>query len=405
MSTSLMYHTQQISGFQHRSYFYLNSRVLEEIERKDHRCPNCHSCNIKKSYLRTRYIQGVPYGLKKVYFEVDIHRYYCYKCKSVSTEKLPFLSYQKARLTKAMERTLMELRPHMCISAISKYFDVDWHIIKNCEKNILKKKYKHIRLKDVRIIGLDEIYISSKKNSAKYITVVRDLESGSVLYVGEGKGSDALIKFSQSLKRSKCNIEAIAMDMSKAYISWAKNNLPDADIVFDHFHVIKLMNDKIDQVRRRTYKKLDDTQKELLKNNRFLFLRNIENLDAESTDKLENLRNMFKDLGDTNIKKEELRSIYINAKNDFEAEALLKEWCMTSRATEVDELHKMANTIENHLDGILSFWRNNRLTNAHMEGFNNKIGWLTRQAYGYRDREYFYLKIFDLPNLKTSKKL
>ena len=405
MSTSLMYHTQQISGFQHRSYFYLNSRVLEEIERKDHRCPNCHSCNIKKSYLRTRYIQGVPYGLKKVYFEVDIHRYYCYKCKSVSTEKLPFLSYQKARLTKAMERTLMELRPHMCISAISKYFDVDWHIIKNCEKNILKKKYKHIRLKDVRIIGLDEIYISSKKNSVQYITVVRDLESGSVLYVGEGKGSDALIKFSKSLKKSKCSIEAIAMDMSKAYISWAKNNLPDADIVFDHFHVIKLMNDKIDQVRRRTYKKLDDTQKELLKNNRFLFLRNIENLDAESTDKLENLRNMFKDLGDTNIKKEELRSIYINAKNDFEAEALLKEWCMTSRATEVDELHKMANTIENHLDGILSSWRNNRLTNAHMEGFNNKIRWLTRQAYGYRDREYFYLKIFDLPNLKTSKKL
>ena len=68
-------------------------------------------------------------------------------------------------------------------------------------------------------------------------------------------------------------------------------------------------------------------------------------------------------------------------------------------------LLKMAKTIENHMDGILAFWRNNRLTNAHMEGFNNKIGWLSRQAYGYRDREYFYLKIFDLPNLKTSKEL
>ena len=134
----------------------------------------------------------------------------------------------------------------------------------------------------------------------QYITVVRDLESGSVLYVGEGKGSDALIKFSQSLKKSKCKIEAIAMDMSKAYISWTKNNLPDADIVFDHFHVIKLMNDKIDQVRRRTLKNLDDTQKESLKNNRFLFLSNIENLDSKSTDKLEDLRNIFKDLGDVN---------------------------------------------------------------------------------------------------------
>jgi len=176
MSVNLMYYTQQISGFQHKSYFYLNSRVLKEIVRKDHRCPNCNLPRVKKSYLRTRYIQGIPYGLKKLYFEVDIHRYYCYKCKSVSTEKLPFLSYPKAGLTKAMERTLMELRPHICISAISKYFDVGWHIIKNCDKNILKKKYNHIKLKDVRIIGLDEIYISRKKNSVQYITQLFDFK-------------------------------------------------------------------------------------------------------------------------------------------------------------------------------------------------------------------------------------
>ena len=205
----------------------------------------------------------------------------------------------------------------------------------------------------------------------QYITVVRDLESGSVLYVGEGKGSDALIKFSQSLKKSKCKIEAIAMDMSKAYISWTKNNLPDADIVFDHFHVIKLMNDKIDQVRRRTLKKLDDSQKELLKNNRFLFLKNIESLDDKSTDKLENLRNIFKDLGDVNIKKEELRSVYANADDEFAAEALLKEWCITSKATGVDELLRMVKTIENHMEGILSFWRNNRLTRTFLERGNS----------------------------------
>ena len=61
--------------------------------------------------------------------------------------------------------------------------------------------------------------------------------------------------------------------------------------------------------------------------------------------------------------------------------------------------------IVNHMDGILAFWRNDRLTNAHMEGFHNKIRWLIRQAYGYRDREYFYLKIYDLPKLKTTKEL
>ena len=100
-----------------------------------------------------------------------------------------------------------------------------------------------------------------------------------------------------------------------------------------------------------------------------------------------------------------MRSIYVNANDDFQAEALLKEWCMTSRMTEVPELQKMANTIENHMNGILAFWRNNRMTNAHMEGFNNKIRWLMRQAYGYRDREYFYLKIFDLPKINIVKRL
>ena len=132
------------------------------------------------------------------------------------------------------------------------------------------------------------------------------------------------------------------MDMSKAYMSWGKNNLPNADIVFDHFHVIKLMNNKIDQVRWRTLKKFDESQKELLKNNKFLFLINIENLDDKSKEKLENLRNIFTDLGDVNIKKEELRSIYANVTDEFDAEILLKEWCTTSKNRCVSELIKMA---------------------------------------------------------------
>jgi len=135
------------------------------------------------------------------------------------------------------------------------------------------------------------------------------------------------------------------MDISKAYISWAKSNLPNADIVFDHFHVIKLMNDKIDQVSRRTLKNLDDSQKELLKINRFLFLSNIENLDDKSTGKLENQGNIFKDLAEVNIKKEELRSIYANADDEFDAEILLKEWCTTSKTMGVSELIKMAKII------------------------------------------------------------
>jgi transposase len=405
MSTSLMYHTQRISGFQHSNFKYPNSKVIERIKRKSFQCRKCSSSNITIKRRRTRLIQGLPYGLKKTYFEVDIHHLYCRKCKCRQLEQLPFISHPKSRITKAMERTIIELRAEMSISAIAKYLGVDWRIVKATEKRYLKKKFKKIKLKNIKTIGIDEIYVSRKKDQGKFISIVRDLESGAVLHVGKGKGAEALAPFGAKLKRAKCNIEIITMDMSAAFIAWVKDNLPNAETVFDHFHVIKLMNDKLDKVRRRITATLDDEHKRLLKNQRFLFLRNVEKLEPDAKLLLDNLRQTFKELGDASMLKEALRSIYRKAENDTQAEAALRNWCSIARQTEVNELVQMAKTIEKHMRGITAFWRTDGLSNAPMEGFNNKIRWLMRQAYGYRDEEYFHWKIFDLPNLKTKKQL
>jgi transposase len=103
--------------------------------------------------------------------------------------------------------------------------------------------------------------------------------------------------------------------------------------------------------------------------------------------------------------KEALRSIYDIAKNDSQAKVAFKNWCDIANQTGVDELKQMAKTIQNNLTGITAYWRTNRLSNAAMERFNNKIRWLMRQAYGYRDEEYFHLKIYGLPEIKTQKEL
>ena len=161
------------------------------------------------------------------------------------------------------------------------------------------------------------------------------------------------------------------------------------------------MNDKVDKVRRRVSAGLDEQQKKLLKNQRFLFLRNVENLEPDAKLLLDNLRNTFKELGDVSMMKETLRSIYRMAKDDFQAEAAFKNWCSIARKTEIKELGDMAKTIENHLQGIIAFWKTDALSNAGMEGFNNKVRWLIRQAYGFKDKEYFTLKIYNLPNTKT----
>ena len=197
----------------------------------------------------------------------------------------------------------------MSITDVTSFFDIDWKTVKECEKKYLRKKFRHIPLKDVRIIGVDELFVRSRGRE-KYITIVRDLESGAVLHAGDGKCPESLNGFLLRLKHSKAKISTVAMDMSKAYISWLDENLPNAQKVFDHFHVIKIMNDKLDKIRRRTAKELDEEQKDLLKNQRFLFLRNVEDLEPDAKQLLDNLRKVFKELGDASMMKEALRSIY-----------------------------------------------------------------------------------------------
>ena len=117
------------------------------------------------------------------------------------------------------------------------------------------------------------------------------------------------------------------------------------------------------------------------------------------------MRNAFSELSDAHGLKEQLRGIYGVARYEFGARILLEDWCATARATEVPELVSMAETIEKHLGGVLGYWKHNGASNAKTEGFNNKIRWLIRQAYGFRDREYFKLKIYALPDTETLKSL
>ena len=290
----------------------------------------------------------------------------------------------------------------MSIKDTAEVVGLHWETVKNIEKDWLAKKYKHVKLKDVRYLSIDEVYLGKKLG---YVTVVRDLISGSVLYVGKGKGGDALKKFRNRLKRKSKQIRAVSMDMSNAYSAWVKEVLPDADLIYDHFHLIKLMNDKLNNLRRSTMSKLEDEQKKELKGKRFMFIRNKESLDGNALDELEKLKEEFEHLGTAWFMKECLRNIYLMTHNSSDARLAFKLWCDKAEASGISCLKTMAKTISSRIEGILGYWRHGSLTNASHEGFNNKIGWLTRQAYGYRDEEYLHLKIYDLPHLRTRRDL
>jgi len=263
MSNSILVHTQGVQGFDFLHWDWGNGRAVASITRqKRHfKCASCKSGRVTATPVGERLVQGLPMGRSLFYLQVRMHRLRCHDCGAYRMEELPFLSGDHNRITRQLERSLVELREHMSIKAVAAYYQVDWKTVKRAEKQALKRRYRRIPLAKVQIIGIDEIYVGHKQ----FKTIVRDLEQGHVLHVGDGKGAAALEAFQRRLASSKAQIKAVAMDMSSGYASWVNEHLPEAEIVFDHFHVIQLMNKKVDQVRRRTMATLEGEEKQALK--------------------------------------------------------------------------------------------------------------------------------------------
>lgn len=405
MTTSCLYHTQGIIGFKYQRTERLGKTEIYHLHSTAHSlsCPRCRSGNttIVKTG-KSRDIRGLFIGFKKVVLRVFTRRILCRECKASTQEPIAFCAGAQVGYSKWLANFVLALRRAMSIREVAHVTGLHWDSVKNIEKKYLKKKYKTVSLGGVQYLGIDEVYLGKKLG---YITVVRDSESGRVLHVGKGKGGDGLEGFRKRIRRKAKQIKAVTIDMANAYSAWVREVLPNADIVYDHFHVIKLMNERMDTLRKSTMNKLADEQKKELKGKRFLFLRNQEDLSGKAAEELKKLRFEFQDLGTASMMKEYLRNIYRMADSCELARNAFTLWCEKAEVSGIFCLKQMAKTIRKRIEGLVSFWKHRGITNASQEGFNNKIGWLTRQAYGYRDETYLHFKIYDLPNLSTRKYL
>jgi len=402
MSTGQLYHTQGIKDFHHVSHSYFGKHLIWTIKRNPEKfkCNTCMSSEVTATPIGGRKVTGLPMGKLKTSFTVIVHRLKCHNCGAYRMEKLDFLPNQKSHFTKAVARSAVELRNEMTIKAVSEHLDLHWNTVKEIEKIYLKKKYARIDLCEVTAIGIDEVHIGRKG----FLTIVRDLTTGAVLFIGDGKSGESLAPFAKRLNSIACQISTVAVDLANSFSAWVKETLPKATIVYDRFHVVKLMNEKLNVVRRKTMNKLEEDEKKILKGKRFTLLKNRENLTESAENDLKEIRQTYSDLGEMSLMKECLRNIYAIAEWEEEARTGFVRWCALAEETGIAELKTMAKTVRTKFDGIVAFWKN-KITSASMEGFNNKIGWLNRQAYGYRDLEYFKLKIFDLPKMQIVKSL
>lgn len=235
----------------------------------------------------------------------------------------------------------------------------------------------------------------------RYFTLVLDLRSGAIVYVGEGKGVDALTRFWRRLRLARAKVRAVATDMAKPYIRAVRDNLPQAVHVFDHFHVVKLFHDKLSAFRRELYHILtSDRQRRILKGTRWLLLKNPENLDPERNEqqRLEAALRLNTPLTLAYYLKEDLRQIW-QQPDKATARRVFDDWLARADATGIPMLQQFATTMREHRRGILAYY-DYPISTGPLEGTNTKIQAMKRQAYGFRDHEFFKLKILAIHQAK-----
>lgn len=392
MSTSLLYHAFAIRGYQYVSSRYEGGKVIFRIDqpKTDLQCPECRSRTVICKGTVERVFSSVPIGSKPVKIVLAVQRVLCLACDIIRQVKIGFADPRRS-YTRQFERYALELCRHMTIKDVARHLEVSWDVIKDIQKRNLSRRFSRPKLKRLRQIAIDEISVGK---GHRYLTIVLDLRTGAVVFVGDGKGAEALEPFWRRLRGSGAKVEAVAIDMSPAYIRAVSDNLPKATIVFDHFHVIKLFNDKLSKLRRSLYRKASaDGDKNVIKGIRWLLLKNPENLDESRCEpqRLEKALELNKPLSTAYYMKEDLRQLW-DQPNRQEAGQFIVNWVFRALTSGIKMLRDFGYTLITHIEGILAYY-DYPISTGPLEGTNNKIKTMKRQAYGFRDQEFFKLKI------------
>jgi transposase len=399
MSTSLLYHSFGLVGYRYVSQSFQGGQVTFRIEQPRERlcCPQCGDADVWAQGGEERTFRTVPIGGKPVRIQFKVPRVLCFACMQVRQVKLGFAEPKK-RYTRAFARYALELSRHMTILHVAEHLQVSWDTIKEIQAQSLQRRFGKPKLHKLRQIAIDEIAVGKGHH---YLTVVLNLLTGAVVFVGDGKGVEALVPFWRMVRRARAKIKAVATDMAKAYIRAIRDNLPGVVHVFDHFHVIKLFNDKLSAFRRELYHQTQSEQhRKILKGTRWLLLKNPENLDAERDERrrLQAALRLNAPLATAYYLKEDLRQIW-NQPDKRTARRVLRDWSARARISGVRMLSQFADTLEAHHAGVLAYY-DYPISTGPLEGTNTKIQALKRQAYGFRDRDFFKLKILGIHETK-----
>jgi len=389
----MLYHGWGLKDYTYLKTEYSAGAIWFHIEKKPEklRCAECKSPDVVLAgkVLPPQAWRTLPIGKKQVWLVAHLHRTSCSDCGAVVQEER-LVAEPKKHYTHQLVRYALDLSRKMTIADVAAHLGMTWDTVKEILKYDLLERSEKIDWRKLRYIGIDEISIRKGHN---YLTVVMNLETGRVLFTAEGKKAEGLAPFFKKIRRSRSKLQAVAMDMSNSYrLAVEKYYRYPVSIVYDRFHVMKLINHELDELRREEVRKaLTEDSRRAIKGKRYLLLYALENLQDDKREQLAELLRLNQNLFTAYVLKEQLR-LFWEAPSREKGEEFLKGWIEQARASGIRRMGKMAKTLEDHWDGLVSYF-DHPISTGPLEGVNNSINVLKRKAYGFRDVEFLKLRI------------
>ena len=295
-----------------------------------------------------------------------------------------------SRFSLAFERRMIDTLKECDITGARRLLNSGWKEVWGALERAVKRG---LRRKDRRIpeyLSIDEKAFAKRH---KYETLVCDLKGGTVEFVVDERSQKSLETYYRQFEEEECrSVKAVAMDMWDPYIAATREWLPQADIVFDRFHVVRLVTQAVDKVRRQEHKLLTEQGDETLKKTRFLWLANEENIPAWRREEFAELRQINLKTSRAWALKESLRPFW-DYKYAKWAEGFFDRWYYWATHSRLSPMVKAAKTLKTHLPNLLTFFKH-RITNAVAEGLNSKIQMVKQMACGFRNREHYKTAIY-----------
>jgi len=348
-------------------------------------CPKCERTECKAYDTSDKTWRHLNFFQYKCYLHCRVPRVECKKC-GIHQVKVPW-ARKKSGFTLLMDSMIVLMAQKMQVSHIADLLEEHDTRIFRVIKHYVKEAREREDYSNVSTVGVDE---TSCKKGHRYITVVADLDTSKVIYLTEGKDAATISRFKSDFSGHfgiPANISQFCCDMSPTFIRGIEDNFPDSDITYDKFHIMKIMNEAVDEVRRE-----EQAENVLLKRTRYIWLKNQCNLTKKQLKRLGSLKDM-------NLKTVRAYNIKISLQTFWsidDKEAAIKylnKWYYWATHSRLEPIIKAAKTIRRHWSGVINFI-DSKVTNGLLEGLNSSIQSLKKSARGYQNTKNFMTMIY-----------